>query len=51
MRCDAHEIAELVVVVDGVAIGTLLVHVCGIVLKQRGALLHRGRVRPFSTHG
>ena len=50
MRCDAHEIAELVVVVDGVAIGTLLVHVCGIVLEQRGALLHRGRVRPLSSH-
>lgn len=32
MRCDAHEIAELVVVIDGVTIGTLLVHVGGIVL-------------------
>jgi hypothetical protein len=31
MRCDAHEIAELVVVVDSVAIGTLLVHVSRIV--------------------
>lgn len=33
MRCDAHEIAELVVVVDGIAIGTLLIHVSGIVLE------------------
>jgi hypothetical protein len=33
MRCDAHEIAELVVVVDGVAIGTLLAHIGGIVLE------------------
>lgn len=51
MRCDAHEIAELVVMVDGVAIGTLLAHISGIVLEQWGALLHGGRVRPLSAHG
>jgi hypothetical protein len=33
MRRDAHEIAELVVVVEGVAIGTLLAHICGIMLE------------------
>ena len=50
MRCDAHEIAKLVVVVDRVATGALLVHVSRIVLEQWRALLHRVRVRPFSTH-
>jgi hypothetical protein len=32
VRCDAHEIAELVVMVDCIAIGALLAHVSGIVL-------------------
>jgi hypothetical protein len=50
MRCDAHKMAELVVVVDRVAIGTLLVRVSGVMMEQRRALLHRGRVRPISTH-
>jgi hypothetical protein len=33
VRCDAHEIAKLVVVVDSVAIGALLAHICGIMLE------------------
>jgi hypothetical protein len=33
MRCNAHEIAELVVVINSVTIGTLLAHVSGIVLE------------------
>lgn len=42
MRCDAHKMAELVVVVDRVAIGTLLVHVSGVMMEQRRPLLHCG---------
>jgi hypothetical protein len=33
MRCDTHEIAELVVVVDCIAIGALLAHISGIVVE------------------